>query len=83
GVVALTLSPVMSSFLLQAKQSEGRMAHAANRFFDALARRYSRALEFSLARRWLSAGFALLVLLSLPWLYGLPQRELAPTEDQA
>ncbi|UVL22527.1 MexW/MexI family multidrug efflux RND transporter permease subunit [Pseudomonas donghuensis] len=83
GVVALTLSPVMSSFLLQAKQSEGHMAHAANRFFDALARRYSRALEFSLARRWLSAGFALLVLLSLPWLYGLPQRELAPTEDQA
>ena len=28
GVVALTLSPVMSSFLLPAKQSEGRMAHA-------------------------------------------------------
>ncbi|MDD1016585.1 MexW/MexI family multidrug efflux RND transporter permease subunit [Pseudomonas rubra] len=83
GVVALTLSPVMSSFLLQSKQSEGRMAHAANRFFDALATRYHRALEFSLARRWLSAGFALLVLLSLPWLYGLPQRELAPTEDQA
>ncbi|CAK9889920.1 MULTISPECIES: MexW/MexI family multidrug efflux RND transporter permease subunit [Pseudomonas] len=83
GVVALTLSPVMSSFLLQSKQSEGRMAHAANRFFDALASRYSRVLEFSLARRWLSAGFALLVLLSLPWLYGLPQRELAPTEDQA
>ncbi|CAM3969916.1 MexW/MexI family multidrug efflux RND transporter permease subunit [Pseudomonas wadenswilerensis] len=83
GVVALTLSPVMSSFLLQSKQSEGRMAHAANRFFDALATRYSRALEFSLARRWLSVGFALLVLLSLPWLYGLPQRELAPTEDQA
>lgn len=29
GVVALTLSPVMSSLLLPAKQSEGRVARAA------------------------------------------------------
>lgn len=30
GVVALTLSPVMSSLLLPAKQSEGRVARAAS-----------------------------------------------------
>lgn len=83
GVVALTLSPVMSSFLLQSKQSEGRMAHLANQFFDSLALRYAKVLDLSLRHRWLSGLFALLVMISLPWLYQLPQRELAPTEDQA
>lgn len=43
GVVALTLSPVMSSLLLPAKQSEGRVARAAEWFFGGLTRRYARA----------------------------------------
>ncbi|OYO31543.1 MexW/MexI family multidrug efflux RND transporter permease subunit [Janthinobacterium sp. PC23-8] len=83
GVVALTLSPVMSSFLLQSKQSEGRMARAAEHFFGGLTGRYARLLAWSLTRRWISGGFALLVMASLPLLYLLPQRELAPSEDQA
>ena len=83
GVVALTLSPVMSSFLLQPKTSEGRMARAAEHVFGGLTARYARLLAWSLKRRWLSGGFALLVMASLPFLYGLPQRELAPSEDQA
>lgn len=83
GVVALTLSPVMSSFLLPAKQSEGRMAHAAEWFFGGLTRRYGRLLDLSLRHRSVSIGLALLVFLSLPLLYQLPQRELAPSEDQA
>lgn len=83
GVVALTLSPVMSSLLLPAKQSEGRVAHAAEWFFGGLTRRYARALDFSLHHRWLTCTLALLVMISLPLLYLMPQRELAPTEDQA
>ncbi|ENL4046488.1 MexW/MexI family multidrug efflux RND transporter permease subunit [Serratia marcescens] len=83
GVVALTLSPVMSSLLLPAKQSEGRVAHAAEWFFGGLTRRYARALDFSLRHRWLTGTLALLVMISLPLLYLMPQRELAPTEDQA
>lgn len=83
GVVALTLSPVMSSLLLPAKQSEGRVAHAAEWFFGGLMRRYARALDFSLHHRWLTGTLALLVMISLPLLYLMPQRELAPTEDQA
>ena len=83
GVVALTLSPVMSSLLLQPKQSEGRMARAAEHFFEGLTTRYARLLDRSLHHRWLSAGFAALVMVSLPFLYLLPQRELAPAEDQA
>ncbi|GLO55792.1 resistance-nodulation-cell division efflux transporter [Pseudomonas putida] len=83
GVVALTLSPVMSSLLLKPGQQDGAMAHFAERVFAALTAAYAQALAFTLARRWLSAGVALLVCLSLPWLYLLPQRELAPPEDQA
>ncbi|MBH2950933.1 MexW/MexI family multidrug efflux RND transporter permease subunit [Serratia marcescens] len=83
GVVALTLSPVMSSLLLPAKQSEGRVARAAEWFFGGLTRRYARALDFSLHHRWLTGTLALLVMISLPLLYLMPQRELAPTEDQA
>ncbi|AYZ32470.1 MexW/MexI family multidrug efflux RND transporter permease subunit [Serratia sp. FDAARGOS_506] len=83
GVVALTLSPVMSSLLLPAKQSEGRVARGAEWFFGGLTRRYARALDFSLHHRWLTGTLALLVMISLPLLYLMPQRELAPTEDQA
>ncbi|EMH5180158.1 MexW/MexI family multidrug efflux RND transporter permease subunit [Serratia marcescens] len=83
GVVALTLSPVMSSLLLPAKQSEGRVACAAEWFFGGLTRRYARALDFSLHHRWVTGALALLVMISLPLLYLMPQRELAPTEDQA
>src|SRR5690606_24807773 len=40
-------------------------------------------LDLSLRYRSVSIGLALLVFLSLPLLYQLPQRELAPSEDQA
>lgn len=83
GVVALTLSPVMSSFLLPPKQQEGRMARAAEHFFSGLTRRYGQMLGVSLKHRWVSGALALLVVLSLPLLYQMPQRELAPAEDQA
>jgi len=84
GVVALTLSPVMASFLLKSGLGgHGRMEQAAERFFGALATRYGRLLHASLRQRWLTGGFALIVCISLPILYPLPQRELAPPEDQA
>ncbi|MFR1445992.1 hypothetical protein ACLUYJ_20750, partial [Acinetobacter baumannii] len=72
-----------STLVLPAKQSEGRVAHAAEWFFGGLTRRYARALDFSLHHRWLTGTLALLVMISLPLLYLMPQRELAPTEDQA
>lgn len=59
------------------------MARLAEKVFGGLASAYGRALAHSLSRRWVSGGVALLVCLSLPWLYLQPQRELAPPEDQA
>lgn len=83
GVVALTLSPVMSSLLLPAGQQEGRMARLAERMFGSLSRQYAHLLNASLQRRWITGIAAMLVCASLPLLYQMPQRELAPAEDQA
>ncbi len=53
GIVALTLSPVMSSFMLNSKQNEGRMARMAETFFS-IAHYYTIVLNFSLKNRWLT-----------------------------
>jgi len=82
GIVALTLSPVMASLLLKSGHS-GCIERFAEWFFSELANRYGGVLHFSLRQRWISGGFALLVCVSLPFLYLMPKRELAPTEDQA
>ncbi|HCH51060.1 MAG TPA: multidrug efflux protein [Proteus sp.] len=83
GIVALTLSPVMSSLMLKPKENEGKMAKAAEFVFDKMAHYYGYLLNFSLARRWITVLFALAVFVSLPFLYGQAKQELAPSEDQA
>src|SRR5258706_11388093 len=45
GVVALTLSPMMSSKLVRATVSSGRLAHAIERGFEATKRTYTRLLD--------------------------------------
>jgi multidrug efflux pump len=83
GVIALTLSPVMASFLLPQDASAGRMARYAEAFFHKLAAAYGRLLDVSLHHRWVTGLLAVAVLVSLPFLYNAAQRELAPGEDQA
>ncbi|AYY82085.1 MULTISPECIES: MexW/MexI family multidrug efflux RND transporter permease subunit [Proteus] len=83
GIVALTLSPVMSSLMLKPKENEGRMAKMAEYVFDKLAHYYGYILNFSLTNRWLTIIFALAVFVSLPFLYSQTKQELAPSEDQA
>ncbi|MGJ3350882.1 MexW/MexI family multidrug efflux RND transporter permease subunit [Morganella sp. Je.2.23] len=83
GIVALTLSPVMSAFMLNAGQNEGRMAAGAEYVFSSLAAGYGRLLNFLLDHRWITGLFAVAVCISLPLLYQQAQQELAPAEDQA
>ncbi|MDF9618361.1 MexW/MexI family multidrug efflux RND transporter permease subunit [Pseudomonas entomophila] len=82
GIVALTLSPIMSTRLLDAKSSEGYMARKAEAFFHWLAERYGKLLGMSLSQRWISLAIALVIFFSLPVLYKSAQSELAPLEDQ-
>ncbi|KVE32459.1 MexW/MexI family multidrug efflux RND transporter permease subunit [Burkholderia sp. TSV86] len=82
GVVALTLSPIMSTKLLSEKTSEGYMAVKAEKFFEYLAVRYGKLLGKSLHHRWITLTVAVVIFVSLPILYKSAQSELAPIEDQ-
>ena len=81
GVVALTLSPMMSGKLLHSKLGEGRLSQAIERSMHRLTAGYSRLLDRTLAARAavLIVGVAMLGAIVL--LFTGAQRELAPPED--
>jgi multidrug efflux pump len=81
GVIALTLSPMMSSLFLK-RAEEGRFAKLVNRVFASVTRRYGRLLDRSLDYRPITAMFALTILGLVGFLYLHTSKELAPEEDQ-
>ncbi len=82
GVVALTLSPMMSSRLLKADHAPGFLPRNVDRGFSALKRGYGRALDATLnARPAVYAVWITLSLLVIP-MYMFAPKELAPNEDQ-
>ena len=83
GVVALTLSPMLSSRVLQTSSGEGRFEHAVEHFFNGLADRYRRALQSSLDTLPVTLVFATVVLFSIYFMFVTAQNELAPDEDQS
>src|SRR5688572_14009412 len=83
GVVAVTLSPVMSSRFLHEHGQEGRLTALVNRGFDAVKNAYARLLDGALSIRWAVVAAAALVTLSAWPLYEHSRRELAPVEDQS
>ncbi|HSJ16368.1 MAG TPA: efflux RND transporter permease subunit [Longimicrobiales bacterium] len=83
GIVALTLSPVMSSRFLHPHGAEGRLTRLVNRGFDGVRRRYATLLDGALELRWGIVAAALLVMAAAWPLYEFSRRELAPIEDQS
>jgi multidrug efflux pump len=83
GIVAVTLSPIMSSRFVHEHGHETRLTRFVNRIFDAVKRRYARALDGALAIRWVVVGSAVLMMLAAWPLYEHSRRELAPVEDQS
>jgi multidrug efflux pump len=82
GIVALTLSPMMSAKLLRSGQSERGFAGWINRRFERVRTAYTRALTGTLRYRPVVLVFwAIVALLMVPF-YMFSQRELAPSEDQ-
>ena len=82
GVVALTLSPMMSSKLLREGDSHRGFAGWVNRRFDALRNRYTRTLSRTLRWRPVTLTLAaIVILLGVPFFLFTPS-ELAPKEDQ-
>jgi multidrug efflux pump len=84
GVVALTLSPVMSSRLLDASHENKGFTGYINRQFDRLRRSYSRVLDVTLKARpvvytvWIGLSILAVAMFAMSW----QSKELAPMEDQ-
>ena len=82
GIVALTLSPVMSSRLLNHNREDHGLVGRINRDFDRLKRFYGRVLDKTLA--WRPTVYIVWICLSalaIP-MYKMSPNELAPAEDQ-
>ncbi len=82
GIVALTLSPMMSSRLLKAEHGHGAMARAVDATFAAVKRAYDRALAGTLQRRGVVYTVWIALTVMVVPLYMLSPAELAPNEDQ-
>jgi multidrug efflux pump len=82
GIVALTLSPMMSSRLISEKHQPGWFASRVERAFEGLKVRYERALAHTLdSRRVIYGAWLVLTALVVP-MYLFSPKELAPQEDQ-
>ncbi len=84
GLVALTLSPVMSANLLRASDADGKgIVGMINRTFDAIKSVYGRWLAATLnARPAVYLVWVVVSLCTIP-MYMFSPKELAPTEDQS
>ncbi|MEJ7729266.1 MAG: efflux RND transporter permease subunit [Polyangiaceae bacterium] len=82
GIVALTLSPMMSSRMLEAEHSQGFLARLIDRAFQAVRRTYQRMLAGTLRMRGVVYFvWGALSLCTVPMFLFSPA-ELAPNEDQ-
>ncbi len=80
GVVAITLSPIMSAYMVP--QKEGIFSRHINRQFDKLRRLYGSLLNTTLQLRWTMALAAVLIAVGAVPMYAMSRKELAPTEDE-
>ncbi len=83
GVVAVTLSPMMSSHFVHPQGEQGRLTLLVNRVFEAVRRAYAHALDGALEIPWTIVAASLLVMVAAWPLYSFSRQELAPVEDQS
>src|SRR5207245_6807158 len=83
GIVAVTLSPVMSLRFVHEPGKEGRLTKLVHHGFELVRRRYERLLDGALAMRWGIVAAAVLGMVAAWPLYQYSRRELAPIEDQS
>ncbi len=82
GIVALTLSPMMTSKLLKSHETQSWFGRLVERAFGALQRFYRRRLDGTIKQRSVFAWIAVLTIVLSGVLYQAINRELAPAEDQ-
>lgn len=83
GIVALTLSPMMSSHFLKSSHSEGQFSERIDLLFEKLKIKYLTYLSSVLKHRQVVAVFAGIMLCACGLLAWTTTTELAPDEDQS
>jgi multidrug efflux pump len=83
GLVALTLSPVMSSRFIHPAGHETKLTGIVNHAFEAVRRFYERVLDGAFAMRAGIVTVAVIITLAAIPLYLFSRQELAPVEDQS
>ncbi|MBZ2169177.1 efflux RND transporter permease subunit [Marinobacter sp. F4216] len=83
GIVALTLSPMLSGKVLKPHGESGMFEQVVERSFNGLANGYKKALGSMMETKSVVVFFALVVLASIYFMAMMSKSELAPTEDQS
>ncbi|MBC7788806.1 MAG: efflux RND transporter permease subunit [Anaerolineae bacterium] len=82
GLVALTLTPMLSAKILRVPKSHGRIYGALERGFDATANGYARTLRRAVRFRWLTIGVAAVIVVLSVFVFRSLEREFIPSEDR-
>jgi multidrug efflux pump len=82
GVVALTLTPMMSSKMLRDTATDSKFAHKVDAAFERLATRYSELLSRALNYRAAMGVFIAAVFVAVGMMFMYAPREMAPPDDQ-
>ncbi len=82
GIVAVTLSPIMSAYLIPEGGREGWLTRQVNRLFEVIKRWYGGLLHLVLDLRIAVALATLLFAMTAVPLYMFSAKELAPVEDE-
>ncbi|VAW80487.1 RND efflux system, inner membrane transporter [hydrothermal vent metagenome] len=83
GIVALTLSPMLSTRVLKSSGQQGKFEQWVEQRFKSLSSAYRRTLTSGLKTKSIFIVIGLVVLSSNYFMFNLSKKELAPTEDQS
>ena len=82
GIVALTLSPMMTSKLLKGHDKPSKLEERVNRTLTKINNAYTYVLGLVMANRKCMLTFAAAIFATLPVLFNSLSSELTPTEDK-
>lgn len=83
GIVALTLSPMMCSYILNSNMMHQRLVILIDRLFDRLKIYYTNKLNTVISHKKVVASFAFIMLIGCLAIALTTATELAPDEDQS
>ena len=82
GIVALTLSPMMTSKLLKDHSAPSKLEEHVNRTLTKINNSYAYVLDLVMANRKCMVFFAAIIFATLPIMFKSLSSELTPTEDK-